>query len=146
VILDQTTERVPGRSRDVLVIRIRHLERFNPRNLVLGKVHVHLVAVKVCIVRVTVGVVHANGLLPWQNPDAVTHYGRLVEGRLPVHEDHITVGEMPVNFLIPRAAEVIPSRGQQLVCESDTVLERFRAEIDDLAILVLDGRGARPFV
>jgi hypothetical protein len=128
------------------MVRISQLKRFDTRNLVLGKVHVHLVTVEVGIVGVAVGVVHANGFFPWQNPNSVTHDGGLVERRLPVHQDHITVGQVPMDLLVPLAAEVVPGRGKELVRQRNAVLERLCTQVDDLAVLVLNGRGAGPLV
>lgn len=53
-------------------------------NLVLGEVAVHLVAVKVRVVGVAVGVVHADSLLAWvaQHARVVRHDAWLVQRRL----------------------------------------------------------------
>jgi hypothetical protein len=69
-----------------------------------------------------------------------------VECRLPVHQDDIAVGQMPMDLLVPLAAEVVSGRSQKLVCQRDTVFERLGSQVHDLAILVLDGRGTGPFV
>jgi hypothetical protein len=69
-----------------------------------------------------------------------------MERRLPIHEDHITVGQVPKNLLVPQAAKVVASRGKKLVCKRDTVLERLVPQIDDLTIFIFDGSGTRPLV
>ncbi len=146
MILDQATQGVSGRSRDVLVIRIGQLKRFHSRNLVLGEMHVHLVTVEVGVVSVAVGVMHADRLLAWQHSDSVTHDGGLVECRLPVHENHVAVRQMPMDLLVAQAAEVVSGRRKKLVCQRDTVLERLGSQVDDLAVLVFDGCSTRPLV
>jgi hypothetical protein len=89
---------------------------------------------------------HANRLLSRQDSDSVAHDGGLVECRLPVHQDNVAVGQVPVDLLVALAAEVVASRSEKLVCQRDTVLERFCSQVDDLSVLVLDGRGTGPLV
>ena len=52
----------------------------------LRQVDIHLVSIKVSIVRAAVSVVHANGLLLWQDLGQMRHHGRLVQGWLAVYE------------------------------------------------------------
>mmetsp|Transcript_27193 Transcript_27193/g.55660 ORF Transcript_27193/g.55660 Transcript_27193/m.55660 type:complete len:262 (-) Transcript_27193:68-853(-) len=72
-----------------------------------GQVAVHLVAVEVRVVTVAVGVVHADGLLGrrqvLKHPHSVRHHGGLVQRRLPVHDHHVPVHEVPPHRLpLPR--------------------------------------------
>jgi hypothetical protein len=53
---------------------------------------------------------------------------------------------MPMDLLVPLAAEVVSGWSQKLVCQRDTVLERLGSQVDDLAVFVFDGRGTGPFV
>jgi hypothetical protein len=99
-----------------LVIRIGQLKRFHSRNLVLGEMHVHFVTIEIGVVGVAVGVVHANRFLARQHSDSVTHDGGFVERRLPVHQNHVAVGQMPMDFLVTQAAEGVSRRRKKLGC------------------------------
>ena len=61
-----------------------------------------------------VGVVHADRLLRrreiFEDAHLVRHHGRLVEGRLAVHDHHVAVHEM--------APDRLPFAGQQSLRES----------------------------
>ena len=95
VVLNQAADRRAVRRDDVL-------QRRRDDGLALGfgeeahrQVAVHLVAVEVCVVRVAVGVVHADRLLGRrqvaQDAHPVRHHRRFVEGRLAVHDHKVTV-------------------------------------------------------
>ena len=101
MVLNQTANRRAVRWDNVL-------QRSRDHRLALGlgqeahrQVTVHLVAVEVGVVRVAVGVMHADGLLGRrqvpQHADAVGHHRGLVQGWLAVHDDQIPVHEVAAN-------------------------------------------------
>ena len=89
---------------------------------------VHLVAVKVSVVSVTVGIVHSQRLLldVRQHSGLVRHDGRLVQRGLAVHEHHVTVDEMAVD-LVAWLVEQQPRLGHAL-------LQRQLGQRDELAV------------
>ena len=104
VILNQTSQRVTGSSRKVLMVGVGDAECLGAGDFVLREVHVHLVTVEIGVVGVAVGVVHAQCLLSWQYSGAVTHHGRLVECGLTVHDDNVAVVQVAVDLLRPCTA------------------------------------------
>ena len=75
---------------------------------------VHLVTVEIGIVRVTehkqcwqsvfdgspIGVVHSNCLLAKENLDLVRHHTRLMQGRLSIENDNISISDMSVHLFV----------------------------------------------
>ena len=68
------------------------------RHYYLYKVAIHLVSVKVCVVGVAIGVVHAQGLLLHMGEDAclVAHDTGLVQRRLAVHQQRVASDQVAV--------------------------------------------------
>mmetsp|Transcript_24752 Transcript_24752/g.86164 ORF Transcript_24752/g.86164 Transcript_24752/m.86164 type:complete len:1050 (-) Transcript_24752:600-3749(-) len=107
VVLNQAAQRLAVGGHQVLELRRRDLVRLRAAQLVLREVHVHLVAVKVGVVRLAVGVVHADGLLralhgSSQHSCPMRHDRRLVQRRLPVHQHDVTVAQVPPHALHPK--------------------------------------------
>src|SRR5207247_10079072 len=67
-----------------------------PGFFALWNVEVHLVTVKVRVVRRTDGWVEPEGLVG-EDSDAVCHYGHSVEARLPVEEHDVAISEMSLD-------------------------------------------------
>ena len=59
---------------------------------------VHLIAVEVSIVSIAVGVMHPDGLLLGQNASDMRHDRRLMQSWLPIHQQHVAVSEMAVDY------------------------------------------------
>ena len=93
VVLDQTPERLPVRRDGELLVRSDDLVRLRPPEVILREVQVHLVPVKVRVVRRAVGVVHADRALPSQHPRRVRHDPGLMQRRLAVHQEHVAVAQ-----------------------------------------------------
>ena len=66
----------------------------------LYQVTVHLVAIEICVVTVTVSVVQADGLLGHMSKDTclVGHDGGLVKRGLTVYQEHVAVHHVTVYF------------------------------------------------
>ena len=82
--------------------REERIERVRARQTThLNKVAVHFVTVEVSVVRVAVGVVHAQRLLldERQHARLVRHNGRFVQRGLSVHEHHVAVDEVAVDLV-----------------------------------------------
>ena len=99
VVLDEATQRLPVGGYDVLVVGRGDPVCLGARELVLAHVHIHLVAVEVRIVRVAVGVVHADHLLPHEHTRLVRHDAGLVQRRLPVDQEGIARAKMTPDLL-----------------------------------------------
>ena len=94
----------------------------------LYQVTIHLVAIEICIVTVTVGVVQADGLLGHMRKDTrlVSHDGGLVKRGLTVYQQHVPVHHVTVYFR-PRVLQ------QQFgFARTLCITELF--QLDDLAI------------
>ena len=76
---------------------------------------IHLVSIKVSIVRAAISVVHANGLLFWQDFCQVRHHRWLVQGWLTIHEQHVAIAEVSMHYLLA---------DQELVSDAIPVLLR----------------------
>lgn len=63
----------------------------------LGDVHVHLVSIKVCVVRRCDRQVQPEGGVR-QDSHAVSHHGHLVQGRLTVEEDQVSIDQVTFNL------------------------------------------------
>lgn len=78
----------------------RHeLVGFRDGLVALGQVNVHLVTIKIGVVRRTISVVESKHLILVQDSSDVTHHRGLVKGRLTVHNQRVTVGQMAVHDL-----------------------------------------------
>jgi len=69
--------------------------------LALRAVEVHLVAVEVRVVWCADGGVQPEGVIR-QDPDPVAHHRYPVQGRLPVEDDYVAVGEHPLDQVAGR--------------------------------------------
>mmetsp|Transcript_26653 Transcript_26653/g.68861 ORF Transcript_26653/g.68861 Transcript_26653/m.68861 type:complete len:274 (-) Transcript_26653:1343-2164(-) len=97
VVLDDPPQRVPAGGHHVLLVRVRDQEGLRPAQGLLGAVEVHLVPVEVRVVGVAVRVVHTDGLVLAEDLRPVGHDPRLVQGRLPVHQQRVPVPQVPVH-------------------------------------------------
>ena len=98
MILNQSSQWTTVRGHQVLLGGAGNGVCFSSCLLVLVKVQVHFVTVKVSVVGVAIGVVHAEGLFVGEHAHPMGHHGWLVEGWLAVHEDNITVHDVTMNF------------------------------------------------
>jgi hypothetical protein len=146
MILDKTSERLSSRARKILVVSIGNLESLCSSNFVLGEMHIHFISIEIGVVGVAVGVVHANRFFTRQDTNSVTHDRRLVECRLSVHQDDITVGKMSVNLLVAGTSSVAACGSEELISQRHTVVNRLVAKVDNLAIFVFDRESTGPFV
>lgn len=62
--------------------------------------HVHLVSIKVCIVGIAIGIVHADSLFASQDLGSMTHHTGFVERRLSVEDEDVAIIEVTVDFAI----------------------------------------------
>lgn len=120
--------------------------------------HIHLVTVEVGIVRVAIGVVHANRFLTAQHFDTVTHHTRFVQRRLTIENDNVAVHQVTVHFTIDlrrsgtRQADVgsIQARecrarlgSEQFVSLSCSFLDRHLVQRQQVSVFHLDEGGSR---
>lgn len=58
---------------------------------------VDLIPIKISVVGVAIGVVHADGLVPRvsQNANTVSHDARLVKGRLAIDQHAVAIAQVP---------------------------------------------------
>ena len=103
MVLDQAPQRRSVGGHRVLLIRSDNLVRLGSREVILRKVEVHLIAVEIRVVRLAVGVVHANRALAGKHLGGVRHDARFVQSGLPVHQEDVAVAEVPVHLLGQRA-------------------------------------------
>ena len=112
---------------------------------------VHLVSVKVCVVRVAVCVVHSDRLLADEHFRSVTHHTRLVERRLSVEQEDVTVPQMTEHLLVDRSrlGGEPSARGrsllgdEQLVGDRGSLVGRQLVERDLASVRVDDHRRSR---
>ena len=138
MVLDETAQWIATRRHKVLIVRIGNVVAFSAGHLALREVHVHLVTVKVCIVRVAVRIVHADRPLTLQHTRTMRHHGRLVQRRLAIHHENIARAQVAQHLLVchgrpqratdaaKRAARLtrrLALRCQQLVCKRSALLD-----------------------
>ena len=94
--------------------------------------HVHLIAIKVCIVRCAHRQIQSEGRVR-QNFDSVTHHRHSMQGRLPIKEHKITFLKTPlhnhtgVNFMSNLLFSIIQIKVESL----ESFLSRFRVSLSD---------------
>lgn len=81
-----------------------------------------------------IGIVHTNGFLALQDPRLVRHHTRLMQRRLSVQDQHITVPQMPMDLLIDRRRPRRKTEArsgvsatlwrQELICDGRSLLRR----------------------
>lgn len=98
----------------------------------LNVMAVHLIAIEVSVVAVTVGVVQSDGLLLHVCEDSglVRHHGRLVQRRLAIHKQQVATDEMAID-LVTRA-------GQEQLRLGGAFLSTQLLQLDLLAVECLD--------
>ena len=91
-----------------------------------SEMDVHLVSVEVGVVRVTVGVVHPDRLLSDEHLCSVTHHTRLVQRRLSVEQQDVSVPEMTEDLLVDRSrlGRQSSARGGRLLGDEQLVGDR----------------------
>mmetsp|Transcript_149658 Transcript_149658/g.480491 ORF Transcript_149658/g.480491 Transcript_149658/m.480491 type:complete len:623 (+) Transcript_149658:3713-5581(+) len=95
VVLNETAQWL-ARSRDqVLLVRPGNGQSLHAANGVLGCVQIHLIAVEVRIVGVTIHIMQPDGLLLSQHPRSVRHDAGLMQRRLTVHEQRVAGLQVP---------------------------------------------------
>jgi uncharacterized membrane protein len=67
--------------------------------IALAEMQVHLIAIKISVIGITVRIVHADGLLLRKNTGYVGHDGWLMEGWLSVHKQHIPICHVTIDCL-----------------------------------------------
>ena len=95
-VLDKTSEGLSTCGHAVLLVSGHQTVCFCDRLVALRQVNVHLIAVKISVVGVAVGVVHSDCLLLWQYATSMSHDTGLVQGGLPIHKQWIVVREVAV--------------------------------------------------
>ena len=81
-----------------VVVDAHQVDRLRPRLLRLRAVDVHLVAVKVRVVRRAHALVEPQGP-PRHHPRAVSHDGHLMQRRLTVEQQHVAVVQVPFDHV-----------------------------------------------
>lgn len=84
---------------------------------------IHLIAVEISIVSVTISVMHSNSLFLGQNPGNMGHYTRLVKGGLSVDEQHVACAQVSIHYL--------PANSEKL-CQSPSLLKALRLQVDSM--------------
>mmetsp|Transcript_12143 Transcript_12143/g.39928 ORF Transcript_12143/g.39928 Transcript_12143/m.39928 type:complete len:320 (+) Transcript_12143:4727-5686(+) len=135
MILDESSKRFPVRGHRKLVARAHNRVSLRAPVLVLREVEVHLVAVKIRVVRGAVRIVHADRALPFDDASAVRHHPRLVQRRLAIDEKHVAILKVSVDGARLREAVVL-HREQRLGHRLSLLLVE-HLEIDDVSSLVL---------
>ena len=86
---------------DDLILDGRQVFELHLGLVVLRHVHVHFISVKVCVVRLRVGHVHAKGITLFHNLDPMCHHGHSVQRRLTIEQyiiaiHHVSMHRIPV--------------------------------------------------
>ncbi len=76
-------------------MRPTEFEDLRLRDSILHEMSVHLIAIEIRVVRLARRVIHAQRALSLQHAHAMSHDRRLVQGRLPVHQQHVPGGQVP---------------------------------------------------
>ena len=76
------------------------LSQASTRRTVLWEMQIDLIAVVIRVVRCTVRVVQPDHLRLVEHAHLVRHHRRLVERRLPIHDDKVAVLEVAVDALL----------------------------------------------
>src|SRR2546427_11023047 len=82
--------------RENLVLHLHEQTGFRSGFFSLRDMQVHLVTVKVRVVRWAYGWVESEGFV-WKNPYSVSHYRHSVKAGLPVEEHNVAVSEMSLH-------------------------------------------------
>ncbi|GIX60902.1 uncharacterized protein BcabD6B2_03370 [Babesia caballi] len=129
-VLHRRDQRLPVPRRRQVVEHVHEVERLRLRLVGLRQVQVHLVAVKVRVVRLAYALVEPEGR-PRHDPHPVGHDAHPVQRRLPVEEDHVPVPQVP----------------QHHVADGQVVAHVLGVGVLQAAlpaVLLLDVRGPRP--
>ncbi|GIX62912.1 secretin receptor [Babesia caballi] len=145
VVLDQPPQRLAVLRHGELAVGVGDELGLGLRQRVLRQVQVHLVSVEVRVVGVAVHVVEPEDLLVRQHLHEVPHDPGLVQRRLPVHQHHVAVQDVPVHHARQAAVGAV---GQQQLRLGLALVERERPQVVELPMLVaveIRARvGARP--
>ena len=101
--------------------------------------HIHFIAVEVCIVRTAVSVMHSNNFLPLHYPAAMRHHGRLVQAGLTIYQDHVSVDQVTHDFALLPARR----RAQQLRSQRRARPNTLLGQVNLVPIFINYKAGAR---